>query len=65
MVFQHQPVRASTTSYRRFTLAMGRSPGFGSTAQDYVALFRLAFATAPDLKPLTLPWTITRWLILQ
>src|SRR5437660_12128179 len=39
-------VRASTRSYPRFTLAMGRSLRFGSRARDYNALFRLAFATA-------------------
>ena len=48
--FQPWWVRASTTSYSRFTLAMGRSPRFGSTPRDYVlthnALFGLAFATA-------------------
>src|SRR5882724_4137059 len=44
--FQPWWVRASTPSYRRFTLAMGRSPGFGSRARDSNALFRLAFATA-------------------
>src|ERR671932_923704 len=45
-VFQHWWVRASTRSYPRFTLAMGRSLGFGSRARDSVALFGLAFATA-------------------
>ena len=44
--FQPWWVRASTTSYRRFTLAMGRSLRFGSTPRDYTALFGLAFATA-------------------
>src|SRR5213082_308321 len=44
--FQPWWVRASTPSYRRFTLAMGRSPRFGSRARDYNALFGLAFATA-------------------
>jgi len=50
--FQPKWVRASTTSYRRFTLAMGRSLRFGSRARDYTAitdstaLFGLAFATA-------------------
>ena len=39
-------VRASTPSYRRFTLAMGRSLRFGSRACDSIALFGLAFATA-------------------
>src|SRR6185436_410329 len=44
--FQPKWVRASTTSYRRFTLAMDRSLRFGSRARAYVALFGLAFATA-------------------
>ena len=44
--FQPWWVRASTPSYRRFTLPMARSPRFGSTACDSNALFRLAFATA-------------------
>ncbi len=44
-------VRASTRSYPRFTLAMGRSLRFGSRTRHYTpqrgyALFRLAFATA-------------------
>jgi len=34
MVLHHQPVRASTGFYPRFTLAMGSSPGFGSTPGD-------------------------------
>src|SRR5699024_3691321 len=39
-------VRASTTSYRRFTLVMGRSLRFGSRTCHSDALFGLAFATA-------------------
>ena len=35
--FQPWWVRASTTSYSRFTLAMGRSLRFGSTPRDYNA----------------------------
>src|SRR5689334_899046 len=67
--FQPWWVRASTTSYSRFTLAMGRSPRFGSTPRDYPrfradALFGLAFATAPP-HGLTSPRSITRRLILQ
>jgi len=31
MTFQRQPVRSSVTFYGHFNLAMGRSPGFGST----------------------------------
>src|SRR5579862_9432268 len=44
--FQPWWVRASTRSYPRFTLPMGRSLRFGSWARDSVALFGLAFATA-------------------
>ena len=44
---------------------MDRSLGFGSIAYDYFALFRLALATAPDLKSLTSPVTFTRRTILQ
>ena len=54
----------STGSYPRFSLAMDRSLGFGSTACDSNALFRLAFASAPRHR-LTLPHTVTRRLILQ
>src|SRR5690349_22758805 len=45
-IFQHWWVRPSTTSYRRFSLPMARSPRFGSRACDSGALFGLAFATA-------------------
>ena len=66
--FQPWWVRASTTSYSRFTLAMGRSLRFGSTPRDYSAhahaLFGLAFATATPHR-LTSPRSITRRLILQ
>src|SRR2546423_7696080 len=44
--FQPWWVRASTRSYPRFTLAMGRSLRFGSAPRDSHALFRLAFAPA-------------------
>ena len=44
--FQPKWVRSSTTSYRRFNLAMDRSLRFGSRACDSNALFELAFATA-------------------
>jgi hypothetical protein len=62
--FQPWWVRASTGSYPRFPLPMARSLGFGSTACDYDALFRLAFAPASP-HGLTSPHTVTRWLILQ
>jgi hypothetical protein len=62
--FQPWWVRPSTGSYPRFSLPMARSLGFGSTACDYNALFRLAFAPAPP-RGLTSPQTVTRRLILQ
>ena len=62
--FQPKWVRASTTSYSRFTLDMGRSLRFGSKTHNSTALFRLAFATAPQ-HWLTSLHTLTRRLILQ
>ena len=44
---------------------MDRSPGFGSTLTDYVALFRLGFPSAPYLKYLTSPVSVTRRTVLQ
>ena len=44
---------------------MGRSPGFGSAFDDFVALFRLGIPSAPDLKSLTSPAVITRRTVLQ
>src|SRR4028118_1477328 len=64
-VFQHWWVRPSTARYGRFSLPMGRSPGFASIAPDLFALFGLAFALAPPLKGLTAPGTITRRIIMQ
>ena len=52
--FQRILVRFSITCYRYFNLAMDRSSGFASTPTNYIALFRLAFASAPVLKTLTL-----------
>ncbi len=40
--------------YSHFSLAMDRSPGFGSALANYIALFRLAFAPAPVLLNLNL-----------
>ena len=51
--------------YHSFILPMGRSHGFASTITDYSALFRLAFATDPYHKYLSLPATVTRRLIMQ
>ena len=44
---------------------MGSSPGFGSTAYNYVAQLALAFASAPVRNTLTLLYTVTRGLIMQ
>ena len=63
--FQRQRVRSSTMCYHSFNLPMGRSHGFASTTTNYNALFRLAFATAPVLKTLTLLVKVTRRLIMQ
>ena len=56
-ILPHPQVRTSTGLYSRFTLAMGRSLGFGSYHCDESlpyskdgALFRLAFAVAPELQ---------------
>ena len=44
---------------------MVRSSGFGSTSCNYVALFRLAFASAPVLNTLTSLHNVTRRPVLQ
>ena len=44
---------------------MDRSPGFGSTPYNLLALFRLGFPTAPVLNTLTLLHNVTRWPVLQ
>ena len=64
-IFQHSLVRTFTSYYRSFILLMGSSLGFRSTACDYIALFTLAFASAPHQRCLTLPHTVTRRLIMQ
>jgi hypothetical protein len=51
--------------YRHFILPMRRSRGFASTAPDLIALFRLAFASAPRQRRLTLPDTVSRRIIMQ
>ena len=58
-------LRSSIVFYDNFNLDMDRSPGFGSTYTDYVALFRLGFPSAPNLKFLTLPASVTRRTVLQ
>ena len=51
--------------YHHFSLPMDRSPGFGSASSNLFALFRLAFASASDLKSLTLLENATRRSVLQ
>ncbi len=63
--FHPKTVPASTKFYLRFTVLMDRSPGFGSNTNDYNALFRLGFPTAPLLNNLTLPLILTPWAIKQ
>src|SRR4029450_11098065 len=62
--FQPWWVRASTTSYSRFTLAMGRSLRFGSTPRDYTPSSDSLSLRLPHNR-LTSPRSITRRLILQ
>src|SRR5690606_22238758 len=62
--FQPWWVRASTRSYPRFTLAMGRSPRFGSGACDSTPCSDSLSLRLP-LDGLTSPHTPTRRLILQ
>lgn len=45
--FQRLLVRSSIWCYPDFNLIKGRSLGFASTTTDSIALFRLAFASAP------------------
>ena len=63
--FQRIPIRPSRWCYPAFSLTKGRSLGFASTLSDYRALLRLAFASAPYLKYLTLPLKVTRRFIMQ
>ena len=58
-------VRPSTGFYSRFSLGMGRSPGFGPACADSCALLRLAFAAAPRLCRLTSPAPAARRTVLQ
>ena len=59
------PTFAFLAEWQAFNLTKGRSLGFASTHSDYGALLRLAFASAPGLKPLTLPEKVTRRFIMQ
>ena len=58
-------LRSSIVFYDNFNLDMDRSPGFGSMISDSTVLLTLAFASAPDLKSLTLPVSAARRTVLQ
>src|SRR5262249_17599197 len=64
-VFQHWWVRTSMGYYPHFILPMRSSRGFASTATNFVALVRLAFASAPRQYRLTLLGTVSRRIIMQ
>ena len=51
--------------YPHFILPMRRSRGFASTAANLIALFRLAFASAPPHNGLTWLTTVSRRIIMQ
>ena len=51
--------------YPHFILPMRRSRGLASTATNFIALFRLAFASAPRQRRLTLLVTVSRRIIMQ
>jgi len=51
--------------YPHFILPVRSSRGFASTAPDFFALFRLAFASAPRQRRLTSPGTVSRRIIMQ
>ncbi len=51
--------------YPHFILPMRSSRGFASTAVNLIALFRLAFASAPLQSSLTLLMTVSRRIIMQ
>ena len=65
LIFQHQSVRTFTQFYLSFILALVRSLGFGSIKNDFHALLKLVYTSAPNLIFLTLPFFISRRLILQ
>ena len=51
--------------YPHFSLPVRRSRGFASTASNLIALFGLAFASAPRQRRLTLLRTVSRRIIMQ
>ena len=65
-IFQHSPVRSSTTFYCSFNLAMGRSPPFRVQHMQLIdALLGLGFPTPASRKELSSLHILTRRLIKQ
>ena len=64
-ILQHTPVRASTGSYTRFPLAMGRSLSFGSTDSNHIRPIQTRFRSASVSKRLRRLLPVTRWVIMQ
>ena len=52
--FQRQLVRSSKMCYHFFNLIMGRSLSFASTPSNFIALFRLAFASTTSVNGVNL-----------
>ena len=63
--FQRLPVRTSRQCYLSFILPKGRSLGFASTARDYTPCSDSLSLRLRTFKPLTLPRTVTRRVIMQ
>ncbi len=64
-IFQHLLVRSSTRSYPCFNLTMDRSLGFVSTSNDSSPFSDSLSLRLRNAYPLTLPFNVTRWLIMQ
>ena len=63
--FNIRLVRPSTTSYRRFSLSMDRSPGFGSTVCNFSPYSDSLSLRLRSSQTLTLPHNVTRRSVLQ
>ena len=64
-LFQQTLVRTSTRCYPCFILAMDRSLGFVSKSYDYTRYSHSLSLRLRNVCPLTLPYNLTRWLIMQ
>ena len=64
-LFQQTLVRTSTRCYPCFILVMDRSLGFVSTLNDLTRYSHSLSLRLQNDCPLTLPFSVTRWLIMQ